>query len=184
MVRTDLERLIAGHVERHPGFGPEDLAKLLYQGVMGMDHLLADRERFVAALREEWIALDPASEENLVEPVHPSDLVARLNLRPAKAAGVPLVELAPLLADQPRRGGRLEDCLALWEEASALARAGRIPFQVEELELWGEALRSGAHPPGHSPAYRKLNRPAYRLVHNLLDPRIRRLLTRAGADLP
>lgn len=149
-----------------------------------MDHLLGDRERFIAALGAEWetVASTPLPGEALVESVHPSDSIARLNLRPAKAAGLPLAELGPLLADQTRRRGQREALVALWDEAVALAREGRIPFRRDELETWGELLQAGTHPPGHSAPYRELNQPAYRLVHNISDPGIRRVLARAGLE--
>ncbi|QAA77154.1 MAG: hypothetical protein BIP78_1388 [Candidatus Bipolaricaulis sibiricus] len=187
-MREDLLSLVRLHLKLHPGFGSADLAKLLYQGVMGMDHLLGDRERFIRALEEEWEGLGPVAlaGEVLLEPVHPVDPIARLNLRPAKGAGLCLADLAPLFADQPPRGGRLEDLLTLWNEASALAREGRIPFREAELDRWGEVLRSGKHLPGHSAQYRELNRPAYRLVHNAAGPRWREVLAPVGrsADLP
>lgn len=166
----------------------DDLAKLLYQGVMGMDHLLGDRERFLNGLRQEWERLDLVAlpEEALLELVHTTDPVARLNLRPIKAAGLSLSEVGTLLADQPLKRGRRGELLALWEEAMALARAGRIPFRADELAALGEALRAGGHPPGHSVRYRELNRPAYRLAHDVADPAVRDVLARAGlsSDLP
>jgi len=177
---VSLERLIWRHTQAHAGFGVEDLAKLLYQGVMGMDHLLEDRERFIEGLRQEWETLAPARGEALCEPVHPFDPIVRLNLRPVKAAGVHLMELGPLLADQPRREGRISELWALWEEAVALAGAGKIPFRVDELARWGEILRARGHAPGHSLRYRELNRPAYRLIHDV-TPEVRRLFaTREG----
>lgn len=178
----DVEALIGEHLRRHPAFGAEDLAKLLYQGVMGMDHLLADRDRFLAELRREWEALDPVllPREVLLEPVHPTAPIARLNLRPVKAAGVSVDDLGPLLVDQlPKRGDPAE-LRALWAEVVALAQTGRIPFSADDLERLGATLAAGGPPPGHSRQYRDLNRPAYRLVHDVTAPAFRDALARAG----
>lgn len=164
-----LEHLLWEHLRRYPGLEAQDLAKLLYQGAMGMDHLLRDRERFLAELAREWAHLDPVPlpGEVVVEPIHPRDPVVRVHLRPLKAAGVDPKELGLLLASQPLRRGRVEDLAALWEEALALARAGKIPVSEAELAPWGARMLSGREPPPHSPRYRELHRPAYRLLHNL-----------------
>lgn len=183
-----LERLIWSHVQAHPGFAADDLAKLLFQGAMGMDHLLADRTRFLAGLRQEWGTVDPAEfpREKLLEPVHPTHPIARLNLRPAKAAGLSLDLLGPLLADQPRRGGSRAAFREIWEAAVGLADHGKIPFSPGELADVARAVEARGHPPGHSSRYEELNRPAYRLIHDVTDPAVREVLARTGLspDLP
>lgn len=183
--RQCLEGLIQEHVQRYSGFGPEDLAKLLYQSVMGMDHLLRDRARFIDELGREWemLASIPQGEEALLDPVHPSDPIVRLNLRPTKAAGVSLTDLGALLAGQRRRSGRISDLLALWGDAVELARGGRIPFGVDDLKILGEILRAGNHPPGHSARYREIHQPAYRLLHDVGDPALRGVLAQAALPL-
>jgi len=172
---VDLERLIWEHVRNHPEFAMEDLAKLLYQGALGMDHLLADRDTFLADFSREWEALDSLAfpGEPLLEPVPPDGRVARLNLRPAKAAGISLTMLGPMLADQPRRHGSWAEFMGLWGAAVTLARDGRIPFPPDELVARGNALESGRQPPGHSPLYREINRPAYRLLHDVTQHQVR-----------
>jgi hypothetical protein len=181
-----LERLIWNHVQAHPGFAADDLAKLLYQGVMGMDHLLGDRERFLAGLRQEWETLDPAElpRETIVEPVHPTRPIARLNLRPAKAAGLSLDVLGPLLADQPRRHGIWAEFREIWDAAVALARQGRIPFVPGELSDLIPMLEAHGHPPGHSARYQEMNRPAYRLVHDVTSPAVREVLAPQAGSRP
>jgi len=171
----DLERLIWEHVRNHPGFAVEDLAKLLYQGVMGMDHLLANRERFLEGLRQEWETLDPADlpRETLLEPVHPTLPIARLNLRRAKVAGMSLAMLGPMLADQPRRHGSWAEFMDLWGASVTLARDGRIPFPADALVAHGKTIEAWGHPPGHSPRYREINRPAYRLLHDVTQHQAR-----------
>lgn len=171
--RQCLEGLIRRHLDLHPGFGPPDLGKLLYQGVLGMDHLLADRGRFLAGLAQEWDDLDPEAsvDEPLLESVHPTGRVARLNLRPAKRAGLSLAALGPALADQPPKNGDWEEFWALWAAVIRLSQAGRLPFSGDELVRVGEEIKAERGSPGHSPRYRKANRPAYRLIHDIADPR-------------
>lgn len=182
--RTKLGSLIHEHLRRHAGFGAEDLAKLLYQGVMGMDHLLGDRERFLWDLQREWESLKPVSPlgEVRLERAHPSDPVARLNLRPLKVAGGTLGEIGPLLADQPLKRGEIAEFQRLWSEAVELAWKGQIPFAPGDLAALGEATLSSGHPPGHSQRYRELDQPSYRLIHNVADPAVRELLEQAGVS--
>lgn len=180
----DLEALIREHLRRHVGLGAQDLAKLLYQGVMGMDHLLTDRERFLEGLRREWESLERVSlpDEVALERIHPSGPTARLNLRPLKAAGASLGEVSRLLADQPPKRGEIAEFRRLWSEAVELAREGRIPFAPEDLAALGEATLSSGHPPGHSQRYRELDQPSYRLIHDVADPTMRELLAQVGVS--
>lgn len=177
--------LIHDHLRRHAGVAAADLAKLLYQGVMGMDHLLRERETFLADLGREWETLDPAPlpGEALVEPVHPAGEVVRLNLRPLKATGASLAEVGAFLSRQPLRQGDLAEFRERWEDAVALARGGQIPFAWDELVSVGQAVLARGHPPGHSAQYRRLNRPAYRLIHDATHPEARRVLP-AGHPWP
>ncbi|MFH1609324.1 MAG: hypothetical protein ABID40_01675 [Candidatus Bipolaricaulota bacterium] len=143
-----------------------------------MDHLLGDRDTFLADFSREWEALDPRAfpGEPLLEPVHPDGRVARLNLRPAKAAGMSLAVLGPMLADQPWRHGSWAEFRGLWGAAVTLAREGRIPFFPDTLVAQGKAIETRGHPPGHSPRYREVNRPAYRLIHDVTQHQVRQLL--------
>ncbi|MFO8034823.1 MAG: hypothetical protein R6U88_06715 [Candidatus Bipolaricaulota bacterium] len=175
-----LEQALLWHLGCHLQFTDADAVKLLFQAVSGMDHLLADRTAFRRALEAEWARSGhPLSHERLLEPVHPGRKILRLNLRPAKAAGIPKGELIWFLSGQSLIGGsRKELARTAWWSVEA-ARRGRIPLPASRLkELWDAALGHG-HPPGHSPAYRRAASPAYRLVHSARDPEFSRLMTKA-----
>ncbi len=174
--------LVRFHLELHPGFGPADLAKLLYQGALGMDHLLTDRERFAEEFQREWQQLDPDffPGEPLLEPVHPARPVFRVNLRPARRRGIDVAVLGTALADQPLRGGTWDELEELWAGVVRLAKEGRLPFTPAELQSQEAQLAETGHPPRHSPHYRALNLPAYRLIHDLEQPAFRPILEQAG----
>lgn len=175
-MREGLLPLVRFHLAVHPGLPPPDLVNLLYQGTLGMDHLLADRERFLGELEREWGKLGPGSlpGEPLLEPVHPTRLVVRVNLRPARRLGIELAALGMALADQPPRAGTWDELEELWAGAVSLAREGRLPLPPGELVARGRAMMRTRRPPHHSPRYRALNLPAYRLIHD--PPSIRRVL--------
>jgi len=172
-----LERALLWHCSVHGPLPPAEAVKLLFQAVLGMDHLLADRKAFARALEREWEALaGPYPQERLLEPVHPGRKIVRINLRVAKGFAISADELATFLAEQPLVKGSRDELEAAAHWSVGAARRGRIPITADSLEPeWRRALDHG-HPPHHSPNYRQRARPAYRLVHNAADERFLELV--------
>ncbi len=181
-VREELRHLIELHVRSHPGFRTEDLAKLIYQGVFGADHLLNDRRRFRREFLEEWEWVEKGErpEEPLFEPVDPLGRTYRLNLRPAKRLGADPEALVELLLGQPRKRGRREEFERRWETVVELAAEGEIPFSAEKLRAYGEMLRETGAIPRHSTSYNRANRPHYRIINDFYDPAVRKGLRDLG----
>lgn len=181
-VREELRYLIELHIRLHPGFRTEDLAKLLYQGVFGADHLLRDGKRFRHELLEEWEWVDEGEcpGEPLFEPVDPLGRTYRLNLRPAKRLGADPEALAELLLGQPRKRGRMEEFERQWEMVVELASEGEIPFSAEKLRAYGGLLRETGIIPRHSTSYSRANRPHYRIINDFYDPVVRKGLRTLG----
>lgn len=181
MKRT-LLGLIQLHLGRHPGFGLEDLAKLVYQGVFGADHLLVERERFVHEFLREWECVDEKAfpEEPLFESVDPLDRTHRLNLRPAKRKGADPEALAEVLLSQPRKRGAPAEFQRRWELVVELAEEGTIPFSPGALRAYGALLLETGLVPHHSRPYRRHNRPHYRLVNDFWDEATRSALRSLG----
>lgn len=174
--------MIELHIGIHPGFGAEDLVKLLHQGVFGADHFLSQGKRFLQELKEEWRAVDPRPfpGEALFEPVDPLERTYRLNLRPAKRKGVDPESLGELLLSQPRKGGSREEFARRLELAVELAAEGLIPFSPQEIRGHGDILLETGVLPRHSAAYRRANRPHYRLVNDLQHGPTREALRSLG----
>ncbi len=176
----ELERVIQWHFGHHGHLEEGDLVKLLFQAIMGMDHLLRDRQRFARAVEAEWEGLgNPLAGELLLEPVSPRRRIGRLNLRPLKAAGAALVDVAQVLSCQPRIAGSPVELkrVAVWSVDAV--RCGKVPGEASQLEeLWDSTLMQG-HAPRHSAFYRQARVPAYRLVHSPRDERFVRLVSNA-----
>ena len=174
--------LIQLHLGRHPGFGVEDLAKLIYQGVFGADHLLKEGEGFVHEFLREWECVDEKAfpEEPLFESVDPLDRTYRLNLRPAKRKGADPEALAEALLSQPRKRGDPAEFHRRWELVVELAEEGAIPFAPEALRAHGRLLSETELVPHHSRTYRRHNRPHYRLINDLQDETTRGALRSLG----
>ncbi len=181
-MKGELLGLIELHRRTHPGFGVEDLAKLVYQGVFGADHLLSDPDRFAREFLEEWRWVDERAfpGEPLFEPVDPRGRIYRLNLRPAKRRGVSPDALLDVLLSQPRLGADPAEFWERWRMVVELAAEGAIPFAPARLRGYGEMLAETGIVPRHSAAYRRANRPRYRLINDLRDEALRGGLRSVG----
>ncbi len=171
---TELTRLIADHLARHPALQLRDVYKLLYQGILGPEHLVSSPERFAAFLEKEYGPLEPplkAQEtEPLWEPVRPDGRLGRINLRPFKARGGDLAGLVrACLATARERWGTPEELRSTWALFVQQCREGRWGHfpdaEVEEFTAW---LEEEKYPVvHHSGEYREAERPAYRLSSRL-----------------
>lgn len=150
-------KLIEEHKQRYPLMQGQDVYKLLYQGLLGPEHLLADPQRFLAGLQEELKGLTPGPAAALYEPVRPDGRLVRLHLRAWQSTGQSLDALLDAcLAAARQSWGTPADLEQLWQ-----AYAASRP----ELSELTQTLRQNGFPPvHHSDAYRQAYRPAYRLV--------------------
>lgn len=167
---TALIALIEGHRGRHPAMEVADVYKLLYQGVLGPEHLVASAEEFAGRLRAEYGAVPPEGDELLWETVRPDGELGRVNLRPFKALGGDInLLIDSCLRTAQRRWGTLEELQAVWSAFVGLCRAGQWEaFPPAEVLAFTAGLEEQGWPVvHHSVAYREANKPAYRVVHAL-----------------
>ena len=159
--------LIEEHRSRRPAMMLRDYYKLLYQGIRGPEHLLSSAEVFTQRLSQEWLSLNPSQDDPLLEAIRPDGSLLRLNLRPYKAAGGPWDGLVTGCLEAGRCvWGTQADLQYAWAEFLALLRAGNLPgLPPEDCEAFTAWLHGNNFPPvHHSEQYRRLYRPAYRLV--------------------
>ncbi len=150
----EMRRIIAEQRLARPLLNEEDIVKLAFQGMLGVGHLIADRDGALAWLHREMENLPPAPEEPLIEWLSP--MWFRLNLRPARARGLREEEITRLLLRSA--GGKLlfsrrevyRFCVEL--DGSKRMRAAAAP------------LLDGHWLPSHSAAYRAAYHPAYRVL--------------------
>ncbi len=153
---------------RHPAMQPQDAIKLCYQAAFGAEHLLKERQKAAAFLREELAACPVAADEPLYEWISP--LLCRVNLRAWKARMWPEQWLLRLFERScaPEAPGK-EAFDAALEAVTVLCAAGQAPFS---MQAWMEAkngyLQGGLRPVHHSERYRAAEKPAYRLVSGRL----------------
>ncbi len=142
---------------RYPDMQPQDTVKFVFQGMLGVGHLLSSREKITEYIRGEMSGLTPEAEEPLTEKLSPA--WCRLNLRRAMAEGIPPETVAGLMlaSGDPRQFTR-EDVRDLLR---SLARA-------DETAIPGETdcdrIRDEGWLPSHSAVYREEYHPAYRVI--------------------
>jgi hypothetical protein len=152
----------------HRNLGIQDVYKLLFQGVMGVTHILEDREKAWRELQKEFEALDTSDfmEEPLSERVGADGGVVRVNLRLFKRRALSLGRLFEAMVVSTERVRADKDrFVALWTTFIDLVKAGRLDFDCERLIEFDGVVRAGGYPPvHHSREYGEANKPAYRVV--------------------
>ena len=161
-------RLVREQGRLHRNLGIQDVYKLLFQGVMGVAHILEDRESAWTWLAEEFEGLDASElmEESLLERVSVDGGIVRVNLRPFKRLGLSLERLfEAMLRSAERISADKERFVRLWKSFMGLVKAGKLDYDYERLIEFDGTVMAGGYPPvHHSRAYAKANKPAYRVV--------------------
>lgn len=160
-----------------------DIYKCLHQGEFGVAHTIDDPDRFRDRLYHELLGIGPASDEPVLENVAIDGAILRVNLRPYGALFVNDMEKAcDLLAGACLESagipkGNSNRFLTVLYGFRNLNNAGELvvgnatyKFPPEMVGRFLKEVRDLARRLGeipvfsHSPAYRRLNSPSYRVV--------------------
>jgi GNAT superfamily N-acetyltransferase len=150
------------HWQKYPAMQNQDLYKLIYQGVMGSEHLV--QYGYAAQrLEREWQQVETFPSAYLWESVHPSERWGRVYLHPFKQAGGNWRMLLQAFIESSQQKGHLEELVNIWDVLLSEPPAWPIPF--EDLERWIQNMKQQGFPAQHhSQPYRELYRPSYRLL--------------------
>lgn len=159
--------MIARHLRMRSHMQVRDVYKLLYQGVMGSEHLVISPREFEDRLSVEFAEIEPGESDPLFESIHPAGLLQRVNLRPYKARDGDLPRLVEACLETARhQWGTLDELQAAWSVFVRLCQQGQWPSlflpDVMAFTRWLE--KSGFPSVHHSESYRNAYRPAYRLI--------------------
>ena len=159
--------IILQHLHWYPLMGLRDIYKLIFQGVMGSEHLISSPQGFINYLAEEFEPLQPDPSGRLMEPIRPDKTLLRINLRPYKARQLnPDVLIPPLLETARYFKGETSELRISWMEFVHACQQGQFPSfdhdQTHQFTAWLEELDFPAvH---HSETYNREYMPAYRLI--------------------
>ena len=158
---------IQQHLSWNPLMEVRDVYKLLYQGVMGSEHIISSPEKYKSNLLQELDELlaDPA--ERLLVPVRADKMLMRINLRPWKALHFEIDPLIKALLETGEMSmGTPELLQAAWARFAELCETRQIQqFSTNTVHGFGAWLVEMAFPVvHHSDIYRRAYHPAYRLI--------------------
>jgi hypothetical protein len=162
---------------------PADVYKCLHQGFFGVGHLIEDPQVFQKNLARELAAAQNQGHEPVVENVAPSGAQCRINLGPLRAAWPEEPESAARLLTRlcqdsvyhhEKSPENFFEALKFFKslnDQEGIALQGRsYAYQPGVLEQFFFEInrflqKFGSIPVlGHSPSYRRLNQPSYRVV--------------------
>ena len=155
----------------HPAMEARDVVKLCYQAACGAEHLLGDLEGAKAYFEEEYASV-PAKNEPLYERI--SSGVCRVNLGAWKQRGLPKKELFRMFAGTVFSSDGKQRLTEYLETAErVLIESG---FDMAAWQNFIEQYTQDGMPAvRHSEAYRKAERPAYRIVDAAYIPMLMQL---------
>ena len=159
-----IQDVLLEHFARYPLMEPQDAVKLIYQHVFGPEHMMRDKEKALAFLRQEMAELQaPRAGEALYESIGGG--LCRLNLRPCAARGIPAEDICRLFLEtadgMTGDEKRFRPAIHALQE---LAEAGETPFEPVLLDLFLVRYPHKPQAVHHSEAYRRAYAPAYRVV--------------------
>jgi hypothetical protein len=162
-----LLNLVELHLSWYPLMELRDIYKLLYQGVMGSEHLITNGEEYTHNLRSEFAHLHPDSSQRLLEPVRLDGALFRLNLRPYKSKQLGIEVLTSYLLETAYLiSGTRAELSAVWALFVKLCQQGQINlFDCKILQHFSQWLEEMEYPAiHHSEVYCHAYQPAYRLI--------------------
>ena len=152
----EMKKQLQVQKKRYPLMTEEDIVKFVFQGMLGVGHLINSEQDAKDILSAEMATLDPNEDEPLIEKIS-SDWV-RLNLRPAKAKGMTVDDIAWYLVRSAEWG------------ALSFMRQNVYNFCVkldgsEQMKTAAAKVLDEHWLPRHSEQYRKAYHPAYRVLY-------------------
>ena len=151
-----MEYALRCHRERCSCVQPKDIVKFIFQGFLGMGHLLGEPGLVEKRIMNEIQQEQPSREEDLTENLSPA--WCRLNLRRAMSEGLtPRIISGMMCMSGGLAGYTTEDVIQL---CRSLAEKENNPDILKEAL----PLRDTHLLPSHSEAYRQAYHPAYRVI--------------------
>ena len=152
----EMRKLLRTQKRRHPLMNEEDIVKFVFQGMLGIGHLISDPAAAMERLKTEYDGVDGSDDEPLTEKISPEWL--RLNLRPAKAKGITAEDIANWMYEssciQPLSFTRQNVC-------NFCVKA----YPTEAMNKVAEKILNKSYLPSHSEEYRDAYKPAYRVLY-------------------
>jgi hypothetical protein len=156
-----IEAVLTDHAARYPAMQMQDLYKLIYQAALGCEHAISDLQAARKWLEREIAETEPDSSEPVLDPISDDGQIVRVHLQPFLAAGGrPEALLQAFIRTASEYRGDVKVLEHHWNIAAGLG-----VYPAAEMSAFIQSMKKLAYPVvHHSPEYRHLYRPAYRVV--------------------
>ena len=151
----EMKKQLRTQWKKHPQMTEEDVVKFVFQGMLGVGHIVVSRDAALARLEEEYEEVRAGDSEPLTEKISPEWI--RLNLRPAKARGMTVEDIANYVFESAQI------------QPLSFTRQNVYNFCVKQFP--GPLMKAAAEKvldenwlPSHSDPYREAYHPAYRVL--------------------
>ena len=155
------EEILQSHFMRYPAMQIQDVYKLTHQAALGSEHAISNPEAAYAWLERELSEMGDGKIESVIDPLSPDGEIIRIHLRPFLATGKsPKILFDAFLRTAKEYRGNVNTLDQYWKSAINMGH-----FPVTAMDEFMQPLKAQDYPAGHhSDDYKKLYRPAYRVV--------------------
>jgi hypothetical protein len=166
VVATTLSGVLRDNIARYPAMQVQDLYKLLHQAAMGSEHAIQDQQAARSWMERELAEMGTGPDDPLLDPLSPDGQILRLHLRPYLRAGKdPERVLQAFFRTANEWCGSIHTLKMYGKVAAQLAQAGIGMIRQDEIRIIFDKMESQGFPAiHHSDVYRRIYRPAYRVV--------------------
>ena len=158
----ELKQILRWHAGEYPEMEPTDAVKLIYQNEFGGGHLISNPVAFRNYLHQEYRNTDQDPEGRPADRI--GNGLVRVHLAPLKEEHLEMLAQAFLASADSHRGSLDRFCEKL-ELLRTLTAEGLFSFDPAALACYlDDYARRGYPMVSHSPKFRALYHPAYRIV--------------------
>lgn len=163
-----IAQLIQYHKKLRPGFEIQDAYKLLYQGNLGVEHIMSDTIAAKEYLEYELSSIRETDfpEESLIENISIDTSIVRINLRPFKRLNLNTEKLWRTMMLSVEHYPKVDEKFThAWTLCVQLCENEVLPFDIEKVRFFDEQMRNNNYRSAHhSNYYTDTYKPAYRVV--------------------
>ena len=158
----ELKAILIAHAQRYPLIQPTDAVKLIYQNEFGGGHFIRDEEACLNYLRREYTSVAKDPTVPLYEDI--GNGIIRVNLAAVKPEDLERLGRA-FIDSAAKHKGTMDRFLNKLEVLRKLANEGVFNFDTNALNAYLSEYEAAGYPAvSHSPKYREVYKPAYRII--------------------
>ncbi|MBL7995464.1 hypothetical protein JNM05_08830 [bacterium] len=160
--------LIQYQQKLRPKFEIQDAYKLMYQGNLGIDHIMGDTAAAKEYLEYEISSIRESEfpDEPLIENISADGSIVRINLRPFERLGMNSGKLWRVMVYSTEHYPQVaEKFLHAWALYVKLCEKRALAFDIEKVRFFDEQMKANNYRSAHhSTEYVSSYKPAYRVV--------------------